>query len=143
LVDRIIRNDHDLRMLVSFLEQRDKPFTVSVRKGADRTVDQNRLQRLWCNEAAEQRGDVTAEDVRAECKLRIGVPIMRAASEEFREKYDRIIKPHPYEVKLEMMAEPLDFPVTRIMTTKEKAEYLDAMHALFTGEGFILTEPKR
>lgn len=129
-------------MAIQLIRSRDLPLTVSIRKGADRTVDQNKLQRLWLNEAAEQLGDQTPEELRAYCKLTIGVPIMRESSEDFRAKYDAIIKPHTYEEKLTMMAEPLDFPVTRLMTTREKTQYLDAMHDHFTRQGIVLTEPK-
>lgn len=142
MTDRIIRNETDLLMAIKFIESRKMPFTISIRKGADRTVEQNQLQRMWLNEAAEQLGDQTAEELRGYCKLTIGVPIMREASEDFREKYDRLIKPHTYEDKLTMMMEPLDFPVTRLMRTSEKARYLDAMHKHFTDQGFVLTEPK-
>ena len=142
MTDRIIRNETDLLMAIKFIESRKMPFTVSIRKGADRTVEQNQLQRMWLNEAAEQLGDQTAEELRGYCKLTIGVPIMRESSEDFREKYDRLIKPHTYEDKLTMMMEPLDFPVTRLMKTSEKTHYLDAMHKHFTDQGFVLTEPK-
>jgi hypothetical protein len=143
MTDRIIRNTHDLEVAIRFVESRELPITISVRKGADRTVEQNKLQRMWLNEIADQLDDQTAEEWRGYCKLRFGVPIMRESSEEFREKYDRLIKPMPYETKIELMMEPMDFPVTRIMTTKEKARYLDAIWDHFTGQGLMLTEPKR
>jgi len=142
VTDRIIRNETDLLMAIKFIESRKMPFTISIRKGADRTVDQNRLQRMWLNEAAEQLGDQTAEELRGYCKLTIGVPIMRESSEDFRAKYDSIIKPHTYEEKLQMMMEPLDFPVTRLMKTSEKTRYLDAIWNHFTGQGLVLTEPE-
>jgi len=141
MVDRVIRNDWDFDQAINLMRSRGYPVTVSIRKGAVRTVEQNRLQRMWLNEAAEQLGDQTSEYLRGYCKLTIGVPIMREASEEFREAYDRIIKPHTYEEKIEMMMEPLDFPVTRLMKTKEKAEYLDRLYEHFTGQGVVLTEP--
>ena len=142
MTDRIIRSETDLLMALKFIESRKMPFTISIRKGADRTVDQNRLQRMWLNEAAEQLGDQTAEELRGYCKLTIGVPIMRESSEDFRAKYDSIIKPHTYEEKLQMMMEPLDFPVTRLMKTSEKTRYLDAIWDHFTGQGLVLTEPE-
>lgn len=142
MTDRIIRNEHDREMAIRFISSRDLPMTISVRKGLDRTVEQNKLQRMWLNEAAEQLGDQTAEELRGYCKLTIGVPIMREASEDFREKYDRLIKPHTYEDKLTMMMEPIDLPVTRLMKTSEKTRYLDTMHQLFTDQGILLTEPK-
>lgn len=105
-----------------------------------RTIDQNRLQRKWCNEAAEQ-GDMTAEEYRGQMKLHHGIPILRRDSEEFAEKYDRLIKWRTYEEKLEFMQTPFDFPVTRGMTTRQKTEYLNEVYVDLTGRGFRLTDP--
>ncbi|MEQ5768127.1 hypothetical protein NFH98_11025 [Halomonas sp. H33-56] len=105
-----------------------------------RSLDQNRLQRLWCREAGEQ-GDMTAEEYRGQMKLHHGVPIMRRDSEEFAEKYDRLIKWRPYEEKLEFMQSPFDFPVTRGMNKQQKTEYLNAVYVDLTGRGFRLTDP--
>ena len=101
------------------------------------------LQRKWLNEAAEQLADDTAENYRAYCKLVFGVPILRAENEEFRRQYDAIVKPLPYEKKVEIMKEPIDFPVTRLMTTHQKARYLDQIYQFFREKGVQLTEPKR
>jgi hypothetical protein len=117
------------------------PITITVTSGASRSIEQNKLQRLWCMEAAEQLGDRTAEEVRGFCKLHYGVPIMREGHDDFRETYDRLIKPLPYETKLAYMMEPLDFPITRLMTVGEKSQYLDAMHKGLSELGVKLTEP--
>jgi hypothetical protein len=39
------------------------------------------------------------------------------------------------------MAEPIDFPVTRQMTTKQKTEYLDGVFKALSEQGVILTMP--
>jgi hypothetical protein len=114
---------------------------VNVKKGKDRTVEQNRLQRMWLLEAAEQLGDETPEQKRAYCKLHFGVPILRAESEEFTEAYDKYIRPLSYEAKLAFMSVPLDFPVTRLMTTRQTHEYLEQMRQHFAGLGVTLTIP--
>ena len=80
--------------------------------------------------------------MRGETKLRVGVPILRRDDEAFCEKYDRLIKPHTYEEKLEMMMEPIDFPVSRLLTAAQKSEYLDAMFRHWTQQGVILTLPE-
>lgn len=114
---------------------------IEVRKREPkRSLDQNRLQRLWCREAGKQ-GDMTAEEYRGQMKLHHGVPIMRRDSEEFAEKYDRLIKWRPYEEKLEFMQSPFDFPVTRGMNKQQKTEYLNAVYVDLTGRGFRLTDP--
>lgn len=142
MTTRIIETDYDRRLLIRFIEGHALPFTASLTTGKHRTDLQNKLQRMWMNEIASQKGDQTAEEIRGECKLRMGVPILRRDDEVFAEKYDRIIKPFPYEVKLEMMMEPLDFPVTRLMNTKQKTEYLDAVHKYWTERGIALTIPE-
>lgn len=140
MTTRAIRNETDRRDAMRLLEHAKLPCTLQLSKGAPRSIEQNRLQRKWLNEAAEQ-GDMTAEEYRAYCKLHFGVPILRNEHEKFREAYDRIIRPHSYEDKLMMMRLPLDFPVTRLMTTAQKSRYLEEMYQHFRGLGFVLTEP--
>jgi hypothetical protein len=81
------------------------------------------------------------ESVRAFLKLHMGVAILREDDEVFREKYDRIVRPHSYEEKLEMMAVPFDFPITRLMSTEQEKRYLDEIQRYFSERGFILTDP--
>lgn len=141
MTSRTITTDEDLVGATMWLAAQKRPFTIDVTQGKRRTNQQNRLQRDWINQIAAQLGDQTAEEWRGYCKLTMGVPILRAENDRFCEQYDRIIKPLPYEQKLELMGEPFDFPVTRLMNTKQKTTYLDAMHKHFTAQGVILTEP--
>lgn len=142
MTTRVCETSLDLEDAIKLIRSRPLPLTLNILKGKHRSSQQNHLQRMWLNEAAEQLGEYTAEEYRAYCKLHFGVPIMRMESDEFMESYDRIIKPHSYEDKLEMMAVPLDFPVTRLMTTKQLTQYLDAMHDHFTMLGVQLTQPR-
>lgn len=142
MTTRIVETEYDRRMLIRFIDAHALPFTASLSAGRHRTDRQNKLQRQWMNEISLQLGDQTAEEVRGFCKLTIGVPIRRRDDEVYAEKYDRLIKPLPYEAKLEMMMEPMDFPVTRDMTTKQKTEYLDAVHKYWSARGIILTDPE-
>lgn len=139
---RSVENDIQRAALHRYIDSMPLPMTVTVQKGKRRTTEQNRLQRQWCSDIACQLADRTAENVRGYCKLHFGVPILRAENEAFCVKYDETFKPLPYETKIALMQEPFDFPVTRILTTKQKTVYLDAMHAEFAGEmGLILTDP--
>lgn len=142
MTTRAVRSPFDLEALCKLLRARPMPFTVSIAAGLPRSTDQNRLQRKWCQEVSEQLGDRTAEEVRGDAKLRFGVPILRAENPMFAEKYDRLIKPRPYAEKLELMMEPLDFPVSRLMTTKQKTRYLDAFAAFYAQQGVRLTIPE-
>lgn len=138
---RFIDDEYDRRMLVRFIESQPLPLTVSLTTGGKRSLRQNKLQRLWLKEIAEQLGDQSPEEVRGYCKLTIGVPILRAENDTFRERYDAIVRPLPYEQKLALMMEPLDFPITRLMTTKQATAYLDGVHRHFSDKGIVLTDP--
>ena len=141
MTTRVVLTEHHRAALAALISNQPLPFTAEVVKGKRRSVEQNRLQRRLINEIAEQTGQ-TAEEVRALCKLTIGVPILRASNELFAEKYDRIIKPLPYETKLEVMAEPIDFPVTRLMSTAQKVEYLDSIYRTFSTKGVVFSEDR-
>lgn len=136
-----VRSEQDREQAIRAVKGREMPCTVQITKGAPRSIEQNRTQRMWLREAEEQ-GDCTAEQYRGMCKLHFGVPILRNENEIFKLQYDKIIRPHTYEDKLEMMMVPLDFPITRLMTTKQKSKYLDRIYEHFTGIGLQLTLPE-
>lgn len=140
-MDRFVETDGDRELLVNFIRSHALPFLAHIVKGDKRSAEQNRLQRLWCNEISQQWEGHSPEYVRGYCKLTIGVPILREASEVFREKYDRILKPLGYESKIELMMEPIDLPVTRIMTKEQKSAYLDGIQKHFAERGIVLTQP--
>jgi hypothetical protein len=140
-MNRTIRTEADRQDALRLIQARHLPFTLSIAKGAKRSVEQNNLQHRWFLDA-EMQGDKRAEGYRRECKLHCGVPILRAEDEEFREKYDRIIRPLPYEQKLELMGVPFDFPVTRLMSVDQKRRYLDDVSQRLTSQGIRLTEPE-
>jgi hypothetical protein len=142
MTTRTIRKADDVLAFNAWLGNMPFPYTIDVTKGASRSKAQNKLQRVWCAliASALDNGN-TAEDVRGETKLRIGVPIMRIASDTFCEKYDRLIKPLDYDVKLEFMMEPIDLPVTRIMNTTQKNEFLDGMQKMWAERGVTVSYP--
>lgn len=120
-----------------------KGWVISIeRQTKTRSAAQNRLQQKWHLEAAQELKDESAEDKRAYCKLHLGVPILRAENREFREQYDRVIRPMDYQTKLALMKVPFDFPVTRLMTVEQKTRYLDAVWNHYTSQGVRLTAPE-
>jgi len=135
---RIINTAEDLADFARLANSLAKPFTVEWRLGRDRSLDQNRLQFLWAREAAEQRGDMTADEVRCEWKLVHGVPILREDSAEFREIYDTAIKPLPYAQKLVAMR---FIPVTSEMKIPQMVRYLDTIQRECAEQGIRLTDP--
>ena len=142
MTEKIIRTVEELGGIVQFIQDQKLPLTIDVRSTKKRSLEQNRLQRLWMNEISQALGDRTPEEVRGYCKLRFGVPILRESTEAFREKYARILKPLGYAEKLELMMEPIDLPVTRFMNTQQATEYLDRITNHFSEQGIILTLPE-
>lgn len=144
MTQRIVETDFDRKLLVSFIERQELPFTVNITSGGRRSIKQNKLQRLWMNEIAEQLPGTfeSAEHARGYCKLHHGVPILREADETFRDHYDRVLRPLPYETKLACMMVPIDLPVTSRMTTRQLTAYLDAVHREFSSQGVMLTIPE-
>jgi hypothetical protein len=136
---RAIRTQRDLDDAVKLLAALKLPFRLQWADGLDRSLEQNKLQFKWANEAAQQRGDCTFEEVRSEWKLRHGVPIRRRDDAEFCEVYDAILKPLSYADKLRLM--PM-FTVTSEMTTPQMQEYLDTINRECAEQGIRLTQPE-
>ena len=139
MTQRSIKNEADLKLLTVYLEQRKRPFTVEVTDGRDRSSEQNRLSQKWYAEIAEQTGE-DREEVRARCKLELGVPIMREASDKFRATYDRLIRPLDYADKLALIRDT-DMPVTRLMGVGDMSRYMDAVFQRHAEFGIALTVP--
>jgi len=130
------------RLIRSINLNPDAPKEVVVRDYEEKRTDpQNRLQWRIMVQIAGAKGDETPEDIQAYCKLRIGVPILRAENDDFREQYDRVVKPHSYEVKLAFMKPPVEFPVTRIMTKKQKSRYIEEVARHFAQQGIYVSLP--
>lgn len=141
---RIIKSIDDQASVCSLLGAIHKyPFTVTWVQGADRTGQQNALAFKWYTEIAEQLGDREASDVRAHCKLYIGVRMLVTESPEFQEQWNRLIKDRfTIEEKLELMSEPHDYPVTRIMKVSQMTRYLESIISEYAPVGVELTIPE-
>lgn len=138
---KVIREPAHVIALANLLAGCKLPITITWTQGAARSHAQNRLAQRWFTDIATQLGDRTHEDVRAECKLTIGVPILRAENEAFRLSYDRIMKHLPYEAKLEAV-KAFDLPVTRIMSSAQMTAFMDEMQRRWSAQGIRLTDPE-
>lgn len=139
MTTRAIKTADDLTLFKTYLDGRRLPFTVTVEDGRDRSAEQNRLSQKWYAEIAEQTGE-DREDVRARCKLEIGVPIMREASDKFRAAYDQNIRHLPYERKLAIIRD-MDVPVTRLMNVEQMSRFMDLVFLRHAEVGVALTVP--
>ena len=138
---RIIRSPEHIEALARILSGLKLPVTVTWARGAPRSLQQNRLAQRWYSDIADQLGDRDREEVRAECKLTIGVPLLRAENEAFRVSYDETLKHLPYEQKLRAI-QAFDLPVTRLMTAKQMTAFMDTMQRTWTPRGVVLTDPE-
>jgi len=141
MATRVIREPEDIAKLSNFLSARTKfPLTVTVTQGASRAPAQNRLAQRWFTDVSRQLGDQTHEDVRADCKVTFGVPILRAENEAFRQSWDATIGVLDHESQ-RTAVKNLDVPVTRLMTAKQMTAFMDEMQRHWSGMGFRLTDP--
>lgn len=139
MVTRTVKDAGELELLKVYLDGRKRPFTVDITEGRDRSTEQNRLAFKWYAEISDQTGE-DREDVRARCKLEIGVPILREDMEKFRATYDRLIKPLAYVEKLALIRDT-DLPVTSLMNVEQMSRYMDLMFRRHAEIGVVLTIP--
>lgn len=104
-----------------------------------RTLDQNQMFYALYRDIANQREDMSIVQVRADCKLRYGVVIRKAADPDWATHYDQAIKPLSMELKLFIMQE---YPVTRGFTKKQASEYIDSIIEDYTRHGYALADPR-
>lgn len=126
------------QMRESFRER--KYLTVNISEGRARSEQQNSISHAWYEQVARELREDNALGVKAFCKLTMGVPILRLADDDFREKYDRAVKPMAYEDKLTLMEW---FPVTSLMTTPQLSQYLEAMQKHYSRHGVWLQFPEQ
>jgi hypothetical protein len=136
-----VRDPSDLIPALAFLGQAHPPYIVTFKAGEENRRDQqNRFAFEAYSQIAAILGDRTPNDVRAETKLCVGIPIMRQ-DDDFRSKYDEMIRPLPYQTKLAMMVEPFDFAVTRLMTVRQMTDYISQMLAYWDAQGASVMMP--
>jgi hypothetical protein len=137
-----IKDHAALMAALSDIVKAQPPLVLTLKIGEETRRDsQNRFAFEAYKQIAKLLGDRDANDVRSETKLHIGVPIMRA-DDGFRQLYDTMIRPLPYEHKRAMMLEPFDFAVTRAMTVKQMSEYITQMLAYWDGQGASVMLPE-
>ena len=137
----IIRNPDNIKALAARLEGRKLPLTVSWAQGASRSNMQNRLAQRWFADIARQVGDMTHSEVRADCKVTFGVPIMAEENDAFRQTWAETFGALNYQA-MRKAVEVLEPPVTRLMNVKQMSEFMDAIQRHYGGAGMFLTDPE-
>jgi hypothetical protein len=137
-----VNSEPSLSKLIGDLREmwREHKFLrVTIKTGKDRSLDQNSILHAWINQIATELREQTAAQIKAECKLTIGVPILRAEDEEFREFYDRAIRPMTYEQKLDAMS---FIPITSLMTVNQLSQFLTGMQKAYEGRVVLEFPPE-
>jgi hypothetical protein len=105
-----------------------------------RTLSQNAMSFQLYAQIAKQSEDQGPEDVRRECKLIYGVPLMCAASPEYANYWFDTIYHLNHEQQLHCMK---DWPVTSQMDKPTFSEYVDTILRTYTMLGYALADPRQ
>lgn len=136
-----IRTPEQRVELIAQIEAMELPFSVTTKKGANRTEEQNRTIHKWFGEIAAARQDVTALEVKAECNLEFGLPIMQRDDPEWAAVFGHIFRGLDYEKKLKAIR-VMDVPFTRRMKVKQLTEYMEQVMQQAAERGHFITIPK-
>lgn len=105
---------------------------------AARSLDQNAMSFALYKQIASQLDDQSIIDIRSECKLTVGVLLLRNANPSFKAFYDKGLRHLTHEEKLDAM---VFVPVTSLMSKKVFSEYLDEVIRKYSRQGLVLINP--
>lgn len=135
---RILRDDRDRQAWVAFIAAQPLPVTVSLTKGARRSLPQNSTLHLWTGQIAAETSQTQAE-AKAEIKLRFGLPIMERDRPDWVAKWSPLYTPLTYAMRLRLFEA---VPLTSLLTTRQMAEMMDAIQKEYRSQGVFLTDPE-
>lgn len=136
-----VKTPDDLIKFQHYLGQMDFPYLVAATKERDRTKAQNRTIHKWYGEIAAQKGDVTAQEVKASCNLAYGKPILMRDDPDWAEKFSLLFDTLNHQDKLDAIR-TLDLPFTRRMKVPQLSEYMEQMQRDAASRGYALTVPE-
>jgi hypothetical protein len=138
MVARILHDERDRNAWLAFVSAQPLPATVSLAKGARRSLPQNSTLHLWTGQIAAETGQTQAE-AKAEIKLRFGLPIMERDNPDWVAKWQALYGPLPYGMRLRLFEA---IPLTSLLTTRQMAEMMDAIQKEYLAQGIPLVDPE-
>lgn len=135
-------DQHQLTNFVQWVNaewQAGRKPVVQMMKG-ERSGNQNAMIYGLYGDIARLSQDKSTTDVKRECKLYYGIPILRAADPAFCEWYDNSVKRLTLEDKLMLMTY---MDVTSLFTKEQATEYIDTIITEYTRQGLRLIDPRR
>lgn len=136
---RTIRTPEDVTNLVTFLGDMEMPYRVATAKGAKRSLSQNNVVHKWFSEIARQSDDRDLMDVKADCNMAYGVPILRRDDEIYSRFLDKLNLTHEQMI---FAFRKGYIQCTSLMTTRQLKEYMDGMGRDYRQQGYTLTDPE-
>lgn len=136
---RVIETPDDLARLLAYLGDFPQPFTITVSQGKGRTLSQNALVHKWFSEIAVHFNDRDMLDVKADCNMAYGIPILTRDDEAYRRFLARL---NLDDRGLRYANRTGLLPVTSYMDTKQLKEYMDMMERDYREQGVRLTDPE-
>ena len=143
-VTRIVRNDHERLKHMSYLSQRELPYTATEEDGekVKRSTATNRLYWLWVTQAANECGD-TKEGVHYDLKRRFLLKIYYRDSNSFAGMCDSIKALQNLDLQhYDMIAkEVVGLVSTAKATDVQMSEYLNDIYRFYLEQGLCLKTP--
>jgi len=140
MTQRSVTTPEQAQALAQWLTGLRLPYTLTVREGKVRSLDQNALLHKWYGEIARQRDDTTVSDIKGQCHHEYGLPI-RLRDKEFAWLWNNSAANLTYEQRCKVLASG-QFQISSKMTTAELSEYMDAMSRDYSARGIQLTRPE-
>ena len=138
---RTLNTQRDTARLIADIKGMQLPVVVAIRDGVDRSSEQNRLIHRWFAEIANWQGDTTELEVKANCNLTYGRPILSRDDPEWDAVFGYLFDTLAHEKKLKAIR-ILDVPFTRRMGVKQLSEYMTQMQKDYREAGVPLTDPE-
>lgn len=120
----------------------DGSILTVTQRAEQRTNAQNRLIHRWFADIARHHSfGETEADIKAECNLMFGRPILARDNPEWDSAFGYIFDALSKPAKLKAIR-VLDVPFTRKMGVKQLTEYMDEMQRFYAQQGVVLTDPE-
>lgn len=135
---RAIRTEQDREAFIRLLMQFQIPCTASLAKGIRRSQQQSRTAEKWYSQIGAETGQLPIQ-VKGECKLMYGLPIMQTENAAWVAEWEPIYGPFDYKGRLKLFE---IIPLTSKLTTKQMSNYMDAVQGVYRAMGIPLIDPE-
>lgn len=135
-----VKSEEDFPMVEDAMRKYLEKFgkiIVNVIDARRRSDLQNRLMHALYREIGKQLYGKDEEFAKCECKLTIGVPLLRETNEDFKKIYDFNLKKLDYEAKLQVISV---INVTSILNMGAAHQYIEKIYDDYAQKGVNWTD---